>query len=809
MSVRFRIFGVFLIGAALMAGGGVAMAQGDGTQASRGAIDVVTVTSQKKEQSLQSVPVAVSVVSGDRVEALGAVTIEALRGYIPNVQIQQFSNTPHGAVFNIRGMGVIEPDPYAGTTVIVTQDGVPQFFNMVSLLDTYDIERIEVLRGPQGTLFGASSTGGVIQAVTRRPDLSEFGGELFVSYGNYDRIDLRGAINVPLIQDVLAARLTFSHHERDGYLTNIVDGGTVGDKNRNAFRLSIMYDKGENLDVTLITEYVPHRDGTPHSVAGDIPQFVVADANGNPSPAFGTNFNPTLGCQAGEACLIGETFGEAQFIPEGTMLPGAVMPMYRSPCLTPGERCKAPKQYLGARGAETPDIADLDSYTATLIINWDTAIGKLTSTTSYKDWSLHEFTDQDFTPLHLDSTERITNGWQFTQELQDTFSPFEGMETMIGVFYAQYNWNHFQDFRIQFALPGFRQLTQNVWETDTVSVFMHSYYEVTERFRLQGGVRFSYEKTKADVQIPHFLDLTGEAQYQGKGANQTPGPNEIFLFSTDANDQKSWSEIAGKFGVEYDWSEDALLYAYYAHGFKSGGFTGRIGVPADLGPYNPEFVDTIEFGAKTDWFDNRLRLNIALFHNWYKDIQLAQIFFETVNGVQINRNTILNGAGATTKGVEIEIIAAPTEWLTLNAALGYLDAHYTNFMTFSPVAGAVVDLKGADLQNAPEWTANLGFVLNFMLGNAFGMTINGQYKYVAKKFNTSLFNTARSEIQPTHIVDLNIDFGPPEGQWTLGLWARNLFDERYIDSVFDAPGVLGLVNYQDPRTYGVSVKANF
>ena len=146
-------------------------AQTPSESAAAGQIEEVMVTAQRREESIQSVPVAVTAVSGERLEALGAVTIQGMRGYIPNVQIQNFSNTPHGAVFNIRGMGVIEPDPYGGTTVVVTQDEVPQFFNMVSLLDTYDIERVEVLRGAQGTLFGANSTGGVIQPSqgARRP----------------------------------------------------------------------------------------------------------------------------------------------------------------------------------------------------------------------------------------------------------------------------------------------------------------------------------------------------------------------------------------------------------------------------------------------------------------------------------------------------------------------------------------------------------------------------------------------------------------------------------------------------------------
>ena len=734
-----------------------------------GQIEEIMVTAQRREESIQSVPVAVTAVSGERMDALGAVTIQGMRGYIPNVQIQNFSNTPHGAVFNIRGMGVIEPDPYGGTTVVVTQDEVPQFFNMTSLLDTYDIERVEVLRGAQGTLFGANSTGGVIQAVTRRPDTGERGASAYASYGNYDRFDLRGAANLPLVQDVLAARVTVSHHERKGFLTNVVDDKPIGNKDRTAVRLSLLWEASDTFDLTAIGEYSAHRDGTPHNINGSVA-------------------------------------GEALHVPEGTMLPGAALPMYRSPCLTPGRRCRAPDKYRSARGTEIPDRSDLDSYSGTLIMNWDTPFGAITSITGYKDWKLREFTDQDWTPVFLDDTDRRTRGDQFTQELRNTFSLSDTWETMIGVFYADYHWDHFQDFRIQFAAPGLRQLTQNDWDTEIFSAFLHTYVDLSPRLRAQGGIRVHDETTSAVADVPIWIDLTGMADLRGPGANTQTGANELLIGVTANSDKESWTEIAAKVGFEYDLADDVMGYVTYAHGFKSGGFTGRIGIPQDLGPYNPEFVDMIEFGLKAQWLDDRLRTNAAVFYNWYDDIQLAQIFFvEDQFGNTVNGNTILNAAKAETRGVELEVLALPSEWLSLNAGVGYLKAEYEDFIT-TDATGVTFDLAGEDLQNAPSWTVNLGFDARFMVNDRAEIAVNFQYKYTDKKFNTSLFNTPRSEIQPTHLADLNVEFLPVGQPWSIGLWAQNLFDNRYIDSVFDAPGVFGLVAYQDPRTYGVSVR---
>ncbi len=452
-------------------------------------------------------------------------------------------------------------------------------------------------------------------------------------------------------------------------------------------------------------------------------------------------------------------------------------------------------------------MSNMDTYAVTYKMAWDSPIGDLVSITGYKHFRLREFTDQDWTPKFQDDTERRTEGRQFSQELRNTFTPWDGVEILAGAFFANYSHDHYQDFRIQFAAPGLRQLTDYTSETTTMSAFMQAYVDITDRFRLQGGVRFTHEKTSLDVAVTSWIDTTGKAQLRGPVLNRMAGPTEMLLGVIPASGKRSWDDLGGKVGFEFDVADDAMLYGYYAHGFKSGGFVGRIGIPEDIGPYNPEYVDTIELGAKTQWFDNRLRVNVTGFYNWYSDIQLASIyFFEDEFGNTVNGNTIQNAAAAHTKGIEAEIIAVPVDGLTLNASIGWLQAKYSEFLFFDGATGQFVDLAGEALQNSPKWSVNVGAQYAFLIGNDLEVTTNVQYKYVSKKYNVNLQNTARAEIQPTHIVDLNLDVGPPDGKWSIGFYARNLFDNRYIASVFDAPGTLGLVNYADPRTYGVTVR---
>ena len=222
---------------------------------------------------------------------LHASTLETLQGYIPHAwSVILLRNVPHGAVFNIRGMGVIEPDPYGGTTVVV-EDEVPQFFNMTAFLDTFDIDRVEVLRGPQGTLFGANSTGGVIQVINQAPT-GEFGGKVEATYGNYNALELKGVVDLPLADDRLAARITAMHQGRDGFITNIVNGEDMGSRDRTAIRGQLLFTPSERFDARLIASYARHRDGGQDSVNGDVPGEALYVA---PGTIFPNAANPVCG----------------------------------------------------------------------------------------------------------------------------------------------------------------------------------------------------------------------------------------------------------------------------------------------------------------------------------------------------------------------------------------------------------------------------------------------------------------------------------------------------------------------------------
>ena len=631
-------------------------------------LEEVVVTAQKREESMQDVPIAVSAVIGEQFEATHQFTLEALSATIPNVQIGHFANTPHNAVFNIRGVGApIEPDPYAGTTVSIVVDGVPQYYNMMALLDMFDVERVEVLKGPQGTLFGANTTGGVVNVVTRKPT-GEYGGNATMSVGNYNRQDASLAVDFPIIENQLAGKLAIMHHGQDGFYTNVVTGEPQGDVDTTGIRGYLRWMGSEDFDATLSYEHVISRNGSPAIVNASSPGEL----------------------QSGE--VLGYTRGEV-----------------------------------------TDDLI-----------------------------------------------------------------------VQAGGFYMETDYTHVQNYNMNQFAQGLRQLTTNNGDNYSASAFAQAYYLLSEKLRLQAGIRYTHEQTDLDVAVNYFLNftfddagnITGTAPSMFGGDTPFPLAGDITASGSD-----SWDEVGGKLGLDYQLDDDVMLYGFWARGFKSGGFVGRITIAQDIGPYDPEYVDSYEVGLKSELFDRTIRLNLAAFYNDYTDQQISSIYrYEDENGVSLNGNSILNAASSTIYGFDAELVAAPTDNLTINASLAYLSAEYDEFDYIAP-DGNTYDLNGESLQNAPEWGGSISAIYEAQVGPGT-MTSNIGVRYQDTKYYTAILNTPRSEIQATTFVDASVDWTPDSDQWTISLWARNLADKRYISVSYDSPGYAALVGYHNPREVG-------
>jgi iron complex outermembrane receptor protein len=705
---------------------------------SGGGLEEIVVTAQKQAQSQQDVPISVTAITGDSLAAARVANVADLSNSIPNVQINTFSNSPDSAVFTIRGVGVNDADPYVGTTVSVVVDGVVVGVNTAALLSLFDIDRVEVLRGPQGTLFGANTTGGVINVVTKQPT-GELGGEFEAVYGNYNHLELNAALNFP-ITDNLAGKISVLHNSMDGYFRNYADNRRIGERDITSLRGYLKYQQGK-YDATLIGEYVRSRNGSQTGV-------IIAGP--------------------------GELF------------------------YVPGETTR-PFDFKRGLNYDQPDSNDRDTYAVTLTQNLSTGIGTFTSITSYRDYDNDLYSDDDATTRVLLQTHRRVKHHQFSQELRDLVDITDSTRLIIGGYYFRQKYTLDQQGKLDGFSPGLGQPQTQAQTNWSISGFAQLYQDITPELRLQAGIRYSHEKTTAVSTTANTFNPGGVATFDDPII-----PGSLIV----ASGRKSWNNVGWKVGLDYKVTPDVMLYGYYARGFKSGGFTGRIAIAQDIGPYNPEKLDTIEAGFKADLLDRRLRVNLAAFYNFYNDMQVVQNITYPSGA---NSASIANAGKAETRGFELEVTAAPVQGLTLTGSLAYLDAKYKEYDTqiLDPSTGGLVPISyaGNRLMNAPKWNAAFGFNWQAALGNGT-LTTTGQYSYTSAKF-TSYTNLPVERVGPVDLVNASVNWGPDDAGWKIGLYGRNLFNEKYFNQKLSLAGIGTLASLGAPREYGVTFRFGF
>jgi len=698
-------------------------------------IEEIVVTAQKRAESIQDVPISVSAHTGEQLKELRVTNVADLHNTIPNVQINTFSNSPDSAIFSIRGVGVNDADPYVGTTVSVVVDGVPVGVNTAALVSLFDIDRVEVLRGPQGTLFGANTTGGVINVVTRQPT-GEFEGEAQVAVGNYGHRELNLAANFP-ISDSLAGKVSLLHTSSDGYFRNIANNQRLGSKDITVLRPYLSYESGV-YDATLIGEIARSRNGSQ------------------------TNVN----------------FSDASLL------------LFEAGVTDTGEI-----EHRRGQSLDQPDQNDRDTYGVTLTQNLSTDFGDWVSITNYREYDQDLFSDDDALVAVALQTRRQIEHRQFTQELRNHFDLGERTQVVAGLFYLNQEYTLEQDGKLDGFLPGLGQPQSQDQENESISAFGQAFIDLTDQLRLQAGVRVAHEKTQARSTTANTFNPSGVATFDDP---LIPGS----LITAEGSE--TWNDVGFKVSLDYRVSEDVLFYGYFARGFKSGGFTGRIAIPQDIGPFDPEQLDTYEGGMKADFLDNRLRTNVAVFYNDYQDMQVVQnLTFPS----GANSATITNAGAATSKGVELEITAVPMLNLELRLSGAYLDATYDKYDSQALDAGGnlvPISFAGNDLMNAPKWTSAESVRYSVPMA-AGSLDFFLQHTYTASKF-TNFTGLPEEETDSLHLWHGSITFTPVTERWSLGLYGRNLGDEEYYGQKAVFAPAFAIASVGPPREYGVDFR---
>jgi len=740
----------------------------------------VVVSSRRRIEKVQDVPIAISVITGKQAEQTGAFNVNRIKELVPSVQL--YSSNPRNTGINIRSLG--SPfgltndgiDPGVGFYV----DGVYYARPAATTLDFIDIEQIEVLRGPQGSLFGKNTTSGAFNITTRKPSFTS-GADFEVSYGNYAFLQAKASVTGALGKKV-AGRLSFSGTQRDGLIDNVETGRATNTLNNQGIRGQLLWTPSVNTNVILAADITTQRpDGYAQVVAGVAPtqraayrQFdaIIKDLN------------------------------------------------YELPSRNAFDR---------KIDHDTPWRSGQDMGGVSLNVDTKIGNGTLTSTTAWRFWNWDPSNDRDFTGLQvLALSQNPTRQTQITQEVRYAGQLTSKISGVVGAFFIDQTsqtdgteesgnaqWRFAQSttsalWKTPGLFEGYGIKTDANIRASSAAVFSQIDWAITDRLHILPGLRYNFDKKDA-----HYARTT-------YGGLQTTDPALLALKKLVYSDQAFDSSIdntdfSGNLTVTYKASDKINAYATYAKSYKPVGVnvaglpTNAAGAPLlELAVIKPEKVNHYEVGVKTSPFRNSI-LNLALFRTEIKDFQTNVQAAE----LGVNRGYLANADKVSVKGAELDASFIVNRNLTINAAATYTDAKYDKF-TNAPLpleeTGAPVsfkDVSGSALPGASRWAGSLGGELSDdakFFGNS-GKIFLALDSYARSEFSSSPSASKYLVVPGYAIFNARLGFRAADGL-SVHFWGRNLLNKDYYEQLLPAGGNTGQYAgvIGDQRTYGVTLK---
>ncbi len=691
------------------------------------AIEEVTVTARKREESLQDAPLSVAAFTGEGLEQRGINDVSDVSQLVPNLVFDTAppisGNSAAAAVF-IRGVGqldfTINVDPGVGTYV----DGVYVARSVGGVIDLLDLERIEVLRGPQGTLFGRNTIGGAVQLISKAPD-SEMGGHVAATVGTDSRIDVQGVLNAPITDDLLS-KFSFVKRNRDGYVTD-GNGTDLGDDDSMSARAQFQWQASDDLEINLNMDMTRDRENG----APNVPLNLYADS----VFPLRTNTAPN-----GEGTLAGCT--PATF--------------------DTSRNCFGPAWLTGSntRTESTFEAkSENDIWGVALTVDYDMDWASFKSITAWRDMESVFQRDSDHSAYNVFSTANEQEQSQFSQEFQLIGDMAD--DTVHWVAGAYYFEEEATDLTIV-TLPGgsgalLRGVFDNDVENDNWALYGEMTYDFSERTHLTLGARYT-DETKQYQTLQTFEPAA------------VPGFTVVTLVD-EPGASVDFQETTTRATLSYDVSDELMTYATYSEGFKSGGFNPRYLAPAPNGeaiPYDPEYVTLYEVGFKYVNDSNSLRLNGAFFMNDYEDIQVSTNP-DFTGGATITQNA----AQAEISGMELEFTWVPNSEFILEGGMGYLNARYDE------LEGDVQFSASNEFARIPEWSANLAASYIIDLDGGASITPRLDWSYKSEMQGTAE-NDADVVQDSFQVLNANVGFTSASGDWSANLGVTNLTDEEYL-----------------------------
>lgn len=681
-------------------------------------MEEIVVTARKRTESLQEVPVAVTAVTGEALESVGAQDISELQGFAPNLSIYPGRNQSTTLTAFVRGIGQADPlwgvDPGVGLYLDDVYVARPQG----ALLDVFDVDRIEVLRGPQGTLYGKNTIGGAIKYVSS-PLTDELSGRIEGAFGEFGTQDIKAALSGALIEGKLRGRVALASLQRDGFGVNRFTGADVSDKDTFAVRAALEWLPTDNLNVKLTYDQTEDDSG--------------------PKGYKRVEPNPFCGLFLITCPTLSDPFDvEAGLVPtNGT-----------------------------------------DSNGGSLTVTWDiNDAWTAKSITGYRESDSDNNIDFDTTPAPITDVFAQYFDQQISQEIQLVYDGGERLAGVVGLFYLDGEAGGLVRNIFFGSIFG---TTNGLTETESTAAFGDWSYALTDRLSLNAGLRVTREEKRGVAFNAGYSDATFST---------------VTSVSADYDQKETFNSTSPKIGLDYQVSDDLMVYGHISRGFKSGGFNVRAQsnfFPESALPFDDEQLTNLELGLKGTFLDDQLVLNTAVFRGDYEDVQVSTFTgFDSDNDGQDDSffGNFLNAGDATIQGIEVEFTIQPTgiEWLSLSGNANYLDA--------SP--DSVVDLNGNGLvdtqviTNAPERSAALFANVDFP---AFGgsLVANLGLSYRDKSVLTNEGEGVEPLIQPAFTLwGASFGYISGDGRFSAMVHGKNLGDKEYLTNGYNIP-VLGI-----------------
>ena len=740
-------------------------------------LDEIIVTARRRQERVQDTPISMTALSGDTLSESGTRTIGDLAAIAPSLFASGSAAGAGTTFFAIRGQTQLDSQVATDPSVALYLDDVYIATSNGVLNDLTDIQRVEVLKGPQGTLFGRNTTGGAI-AVYSNPPTYDLGGSFRARYGSFDSFGFEGVLNVPIVADKAALRLVGVTSQDDGYAVNAVSGEALGKQFSRQARGTLLLEPVDNFSLTIRADYSLLRN------RGRVTKLAYIE------PAAVNPFNPSLAVTAIESGLFAGGFPDV-FAAEAAL----------APFLNASNDRIAQTNGISPSTGLQANFARFEQWGVSARAELELGDITLRSITAYRELDGKSFGDADATPFSILQYETTLDPKQFSQEFQILGESFDNrLNWVAGAYFYQVKGADGSTAENLSVLTG-QDLTGDgipdilnpnfsLGDNDNTSraVFAQGTFKLSDVFSITAGGRYTSERKTLDL-----TSTAGGLCSLPPALLVSPGVCQTRL----SNKFDGWSYI---FSLEYKPNNDLLAYAKTTRGFRSGGqnFCAR-GDVAAFAPFRPEIVTDYELGLKSEFFDRRVRFNLAAFYSNYSDIQRVTQVPGGGGAVQ----AITNAAKARIYGVEVETLASPLEGLTLGANLGYINARYKEFVD---VLG---DRTNEPFVLTPEFSYSLFGEYGFDVGDAGTLKIRGDWRWVdAVDYGRGGPGTR----EPSYgLMNGRISFTTSDNQLEFAAFARNLFNKKYNEGRFDFVDTLGFaVAYVgDPRTFGVEAKIRF